>query len=110
MTPNIFNKKKITPRPKRSISMSFIGDNNKITNYELIQLYHNEIKKLPYIIIDKNKSSNSYELLHYLNDLEKLNVNISNKILIIHDLENKNNLINIQNDLNIIIRHTKTLL
>ena len=56
MTPSILHKKKIISRPKRSISMSFIGDNNKITNYELIQLYHNEIKKLPYIIIDKNKS------------------------------------------------------
>ena len=108
-TQNIVTKKTII-KPKRSISVSCINNYNKMTNYELLQIYNEELKKLPYIIINKYKSNNSYELLHYLSQLEKLNINISNKLLSIYDLENKNNLMNIQNDLHIIINHTKTLL
>lgn len=104
-----FNKKKDN-KPKRSISMNFVGEQNKITNYELIKMYNDEIKKLPYIIINKIKFNNSYELLNYLKNLEKLKINIYNKILNIYDLETKNNLINLQNDLDIIIKHVLTTL
>jgi hypothetical protein len=115
MKGDYFNIKKLSSRPKRSISMQLLNNNNNnnnnITNYELIQIYHNEIYKLPHIIINKNKTTSSYEVFNYLSSLESLNTKINNKINTIYDLETKNNLMNIQNDLNIIIKHiTKSLL